>query len=86
MQDKLHFWRIYFIVNHLIAMAKAKGKHLGRPRMDLNTLSKDQKLALHKFFVTWKAKEITTVEFMRMLSLKTNTFYKITKEYERKLG
>ncbi|WP_240468626.1 recombinase family protein [Gracilibacillus sp. YIM 98692] len=53
-----------------IAVAKSKGKHLGRPRLSLETLSSEQKEKLHKYYVAWKNKEIKSVEFMDMLDLK----------------
>lgn len=68
-----------------IAVAKAQGKHLGRPRLNLGTLNKEQKQALEKNYMIWKNKQITGVEFMNMLGLKKNTFYKIIKEYEQTL-
>jgi hypothetical protein len=33
----------------------------------------------------WKNKEITGVQFMEMLELKKNSFYKVVKEYENEL-
>ncbi|MGF9811054.1 recombinase family protein [Bacillus toyonensis] len=65
-----------------IAVAKAKGKHLGRPQLNLSTISKQQYQTLEKNYPKWKSKEITGVEFMEMLGLKKNSFYKIIKEYE----
>ncbi|WP_432404865.1 recombinase family protein [Wukongibacter sp. M2B1] len=64
-----------------IALAKAQGKHLGRPRIALDTLSKSQIDILENNYLKWKNKEITGVKFMKMLGLKKNTFYKILKEY-----
>lgn len=66
-----------------IALAKKEGKHLGRPQLNLDTISKDQRETLEKNFSRWKNKEITGVQFMDMLDLKKNSFYKIVKEYER---
>ncbi|EPD54163.1 hypothetical protein HMPREF1210_00148 [Paenisporosarcina sp. HGH0030] len=68
-----------------IAVAKANGKHLGRPNLNLSTLSKEQKQKLESNFSKWKNKEITGVEFMTMLELKKNSFYKIIGEYEKTL-
>lgn len=65
-----------------IAAAKATGKHLGRPKMDLGALNKDQRATLEGLYPSWKNDEITAVEFMTRLDLKKNTFYKIIKEYE----
>lgn len=69
-----------------IAIAKTKGKHLGRPKMDVSTLSKDQKQTLKSLFDIWNDGQITAVEFMSRLSLKRNTFYKIIKEYEQTIN
>ena len=66
-----------------IAVAKAKGKHLGRPQLNLCTLSKEQKQKLESNYPKWKRKEITGVEFMSLLELKKNSFYKIIGEYEQ---
>ncbi|MGG0459696.1 recombinase family protein, partial [Bacillus mycoides] len=65
-----------------IAVAKSQGKHLGRPQMDLSTLSKQQIHIIEEIHSKWKSGEITAVMFMEMLELKKNTFYKIMKEYE----
>ncbi|MDQ0888796.1 DNA invertase Pin-like site-specific DNA recombinase [Paenibacillus sp. V4I9] len=65
-----------------ILVAKAKGKHLGRPQMNIDTLSKEQKLILDTNYSKWENKEITAVQFIDMLKLKKNTFYKIVKEYQ----
>lgn len=69
-----------------IAIAKAQGKHLGRPKMDLKSLSKMQRQTLEKYYQLWKNNEITGVQFADMLELKKNTFYNIIKEYENKAG
>ncbi|WP_088044507.1 recombinase family protein [Bacillus sp. EAC] len=68
-----------------IAIAKAKGKHLGRPKMSLETLSSNQRQILKQEYKEWKTKEITAVEFMKKLELKKNSFYKIIGEYEKTL-
>lgn len=65
-----------------ITVAKAKGKHLGRPQMNIDTLSKEQKLILDSNYPKWESKQITGVQFIDMLGLKKNTFYKIMKEYQ----
>lgn len=65
-----------------IAVAKAKGKHLGRPQLNLSTISKQQRQILEINYPKWKSKEITGVVFMEMLGLKKNSFYKIIKEHE----
>lgn len=68
-----------------IAVAKAKGKHLGRPRVSLDTLTKQQRQLFDENYPRWKSDEITAVQFMGMLGLKKTTFYKIVKEYEARL-
>jgi DNA invertase Pin-like site-specific DNA recombinase len=65
-----------------ISLAKAQGKHLGRPKINLQTLSHEQRQLLASHYPRWKNKEITGVEFMRLLGLKKNSFYKVVKEYE----
>lgn len=64
-----------------IEAARKAGKHLGRPTISLETLSKEQRAILEENFEKWQAKEIKGVEFMKMLELKKNTFYKVVKEY-----
>ena len=68
-----------------IAEARKAGKHLGRPRLDLAALSKQQRQDLEANYPAWKAKTITGVQFMELLALKKNSFYKIIKEYEATL-
>lgn len=65
-----------------IAVAKAQGKHLGRPQLNLRSLSKHDRQTLEKNYQNWKDKKITGVQFADMLQLKKNSFYKIVKEYE----
>ncbi|HDR6259464.1 recombinase family protein [Bacillus cereus] len=65
-----------------IAVAKSQGKHLGRPRVNLSTLSKQQLHIIEETHSKWKSGKVTAVMFMEMLELKKNTFYKIMKEYE----
>ena len=66
-----------------IAVAKSQGKHLGRPQVNLSTLSKQQMNIIEETYSKWKSGEITAVMFMEMLELKKNTFYKVMKEYEK---
>ncbi|RKN53312.1 recombinase family protein [Bacillus sp. S66] len=65
-----------------IAVAKSQGKHLGRPRVNLSTLSKQQIYIIEETYSKWKSGEVTAVMFMEMLELRKNTFYKIMREYE----
>lgn len=67
-----------------IEAAKQRGQKLGRPVIELKTLSKEQKKILEDNYEKWTNKIITGVEFANMLELKKNTFYKIIKEYENK--
>lgn len=68
-----------------IAVAKAQGKHLGRPQMNLAALSQEQHRTLEGNYQAWKNKRITGVQFAEMLRLKKNTFYKIMQEYAKSL-
>jgi DNA invertase Pin-like site-specific DNA recombinase len=65
-----------------IAVAKEKGKHLGRPQMNFSALTKEQRSTFEVLYPQWKNNQITAVEFMNRMELKKNTFYKILKEYE----
>ncbi|HDR7340986.1 TPA: recombinase family protein [Bacillus toyonensis] len=58
-----------------IAVAKEKGKHLGRPVL---ALPKEW----DKLYKEWKAGKITAVAFMDAIGIKKATFYKKVKEYE----
>lgn len=61
-----------------IAVAKTKGKHLGRPVMELPK-------EWTKLYKEWKAGRITAVAFMEKIDMKKATFYKKVKEYETTL-
>lgn len=67
-----------------IAAARKKGKHLGRPAMNLATLTTGQHEILKTNYAKWKSGEMTGVELMKKLNLKKNTFYKIINEYVEK--
>lgn len=67
-----------------IISAKAQGKHLGRPQLNLGTISKRQLETLESNYQAYKDKVITGVTFAEMLDLKKNSFYKIIKEFESK--
>jgi DNA invertase Pin-like site-specific DNA recombinase len=69
-----------------IAVAKANGKRLGRPQLNLDTISDEQKKVLKDNYKRWKSQEITGVQFMKLLNLKKNTFYKVLKEFENTQG
>lgn len=66
-----------------ITLAKAQGKHLGRPKMGIDTLSKDQHKILKEQYPKWKKGNLRGVQFMELLNIKKNTFYKIIREYEQ---
>lgn len=61
-----------------IDVAKAKGKHLGRPAMKLPK-------EWDKLYKEWKDGKITAVKFMDTIGMKKATFYKKVKEYEATL-
>lgn len=58
-----------------IDVAKSKGKHLGRPVMELPKV-------WDKLYKEWKDGKIKAVEFMDKVDMKKATFYKKVKEYE----
>lgn len=59
-----------------IKIAKAKGKHLGRPKAMLPEKWQD-------IYKAWKSDNITAVKAMEKLNLKKSTFYKLVKQYEQ---
>ncbi len=61
-----------------IKIAKAKGKHLGRPVLELPK-------EWSKLYKDWKDGKITAVTFMDSIGMKKATFYKKVKEYEATL-
>jgi DNA invertase Pin-like site-specific DNA recombinase len=61
-----------------IDVAKAQGKHLGRPPVELPK-------EWTKLYKQWKAGQITAVAFMDAIDMKKATFYKKVKEYEATL-
>ncbi len=65
-----------------IAEAKKQGKHLGRPQLNISTISKQQRETLDQKYQSYKNRTISGVQFAKMLDLKKNSFYKIIKEYE----
>lgn len=58
-----------------IALAKKKGKHLGRPPVQIT----DQFIEAYR---EWQSGEITAVGAMRKYNIKRSSFYKLVKEYE----
>lgn len=55
-----------------IAAAKAKGKYLGRPRVELPDNWDD-------VYSEWKSGNISAVEAMKILGVKKSSFYKLVK-------
>ena len=63
-----------------IRAAKAKGKYLGRPRLEFPE-------NFEQVYVRWKAEEITAKQAMVLLRLPKSSFYKLVRKYEKeKLG
>lgn len=58
-----------------IEIAKTKGKHLGRPILELPS-------SWDKFYKQWKNGNLKAVEFMQLVGMNKSTFYKKVKEYE----
>ena len=58
-----------------IAIAKAQGKHLGRPKAEYPNNFKEQ-------YELWKQGSQTAKATMDNLGLKRTTFYKLVKQYE----
>ncbi|QWI73241.1 recombinase family protein (plasmid) [Bacillus mycoides] len=58
-----------------IALAKKKGKHLGRPPVQIT----DQFIEAYR---EWSDGDITAVGAMRKYHIKRSSFYKLVKEYE----
>lgn len=58
-----------------ITIAKAQGKHLGRPKAEIPK-------SFELYYTQWKNGEITAVKAMESLGLKRTTFYKLVKEFE----
>lgn len=65
-----------------IDAAQRRGKHLGRPRISYDTLSKVQQTTFINEYKRWKAKEQTAVQTFDNLEMTKSTFYKVVKEYE----
>lgn len=58
-----------------IKIAKAKGKHLGRPKAKFPE-------QWEQIYREWKSKNITAIKAMEKLNLSKSTFYKFVKQYE----
>lgn len=62
-----------------IALAKAQGKHIGRPAMEITQEFID-------IYTIWKAGEITAVESMKRLNMPKPSFYRLVKRYESEIA
>lgn len=82
--DEEHRRRIKAAQKEGIEAAKRRNVHLGRPRIELSSLSQEQLEVLYKNYAVWKKGEIKGVTFAEKLGLKKNSFYKIIREYEEK--
>lgn len=60
-----------------IDIAKAQGKHLGRPKAEYPE-------KWQEVYTAWKKGDITATKAMQELELKRTTFYKLAKQYESK--
>lgn len=60
-----------------IAAARARGKHIGRPRIDYP----NNWIAVYQ---RWQNKEVTAVQAMRELEMKKSSFYKLVRLYQEK--
>lgn len=58
-----------------IAVAKLKGRHLGRPKLIYPDI-------FNEVYTQWKNKDITAVKAYTILNLKKTSFYKLVKQYE----
>lgn len=60
-----------------IEAAKKKGKHLGRPRMQIPD-------NFPEVFEEWQAKKITAKDAMKQLGMSSSSFYRIVRQYKAK--
>ncbi|MGF7009847.1 DNA invertase Pin-like site-specific DNA recombinase [Lachnospiraceae bacterium PF1-22] len=58
-----------------ISVAKAKGKHLGRPCISYPD-------NWQQYYSQWKSNQITAKKMMEALNLKSTSFYKLAKQYQ----
>ncbi len=59
-----------------IKLAKAKGKHLGRPKAEITN-------DFIKYYNSWKRKQITAVKAIELSGYKRSTWYKLVNQYEK---
>ncbi len=62
-----------------ITVAKANGKHLGRPKAEYPE-------KWEEIYQDWKSEKITATKAMEILDMKRTTFYKLVKEFESEPG
>lgn len=60
-----------------IEVAKAEGRHLGRPRIEYPE-------NWEECYVRWKSGVISAKETMLLLGLKKDSFYRLVKKYEKR--
>ena len=65
-----------------IERAKAQGKHIGRPKITLNDLTKD----FYKWYPEWQKGKITAVDFAKLVGVSRTTIYRYIDMYEKKLA
>jgi len=87
LEEQLISFLSYLANKEKMKRGKSKNivKKIGRPPITLDSLSNEQKELLYQHYQEWKQKKIKSIEFIKMLSLKKNTFYKIIKEFEKSL-
>lgn len=61
-----------------IEAARKKGKHLGRPKNEMPE-------SFPFVYSEWKAGKITATEAMRILGMKSTSFYRMANDYEKNL-
>ncbi|MCP9227919.1 recombinase family protein [Bacillus mycoides] len=61
-----------------IALARKRGKHLGRPPVEITE-------EFIKAYKEWKSGSITAVGAMKKYGIKRSSFYKLAKQYEEKI-
>lgn len=66
-----------------INSARKRGKHLGRPRKNYDSFSKEEKEEFELQYKRWKRGEQTAVRTYEELELSKATFYRIVKEFEQ---
>lgn len=60
-----------------IEAAKQRGKHLGRPEIKMPD-------EFEKVYLEWKAGKVTARRAMKILGLKSSTFYRMVQKYQEK--